>query len=488
VIKHRPISPAGRALVELIQKNRAASLGTYFRSLARASLTASAILGAAACGTTHTGNEDAGRITTDGGAVVDAGKLLDGGDDAGDDAGRPGTDAGRGSDGGQSEAPICEGGEWQAADGINAAATYDYLAVYGGVCGGCEPTSHVLDSDGEACATASDPAACMTELETSATLYYRHLVTTEGDTVERFSMPSELTTFLGAIDTPNEALIVLWQQGYDVVCGETTVRAESDGYEVVTTIMISDCPVMTERRRVHVSRSGVLTVRDSELLPGSGACIGRRPPGLRAAASAPSAGELACFFADVARLETSSITAFEQIARELEAFGAPAELVAQARVARDDEVRHAFTITEVARELGVEPEAPSIEQQALRDLYTFALDNAIEGCVRETFGALVGHHQAEAATDGKLRAIFEDIARDETRHAALSWRIAEWAEPRLSELERARIRQAQRRAIDELRAEMSVPRDAELHERAGLPTPRAALHLVTALEQTIWSA
>lgn len=481
-MRRTPISPAGKELVRIIQRNRAESLGAYFRSLARASITASALFGAA-CGASHGGEDagaDAGRIVADAGSADDAGK--DAGSDGGADAGDPPFDAGAVS----VTRPICEGLEWQAVAGLNPAGSYDYLAAYSGICGGCAPEGYVIDEQGTRCATASDVPACEAEVDMSAMIFARHLVTTDASTVQRYLGASEVAGFLGQIDTAQEALLVLWHQGYDVTCDETTVMEVADGYEVVTTIMVADCPVMVERRRVHVSRDATVTVLESEALPSSGACIGRRPPGLRA--GGPLAGsELACFFADVARLEASSVPAFERIARELEALGAPRDLVDGALAASDDEVRHAYTIAGLARRLGAEPHAPIVDPLPLRGLYELALDNAIEGCVRETFGALVGHHQAQAARDPELRAIFERIAEDETRHAALSWSIAAWAEPELDGAERARLREARERAIVELRAEMSAPRCDELYGWAGFPAPASAARLVDALEQSIWS-
>jgi hypothetical protein len=46
----------------------------------------------------------------------------------------------------------------------------------------------------------------------------------------------------------------------------------------------------------------------------------------------------------MAQLEAASIVAFDRLARELDAHGAPAELVAEARRAKTDEVRHARTL------------------------------------------------------------------------------------------------------------------------------------------------
>ena len=52
-----------------------------------------------------------------------------------------------------------------------------------------------------------------------------------------------------------------------------------------------------------------------------------------------------------------------------------------------------------------------------------ALENATEGCVRETYGALVAHRQANIATDRSIRCMMQTIATDETNHAGLAWDV-----------------------------------------------------------------
>ena len=49
-----------------------------------------------------------------------------------------------------------------------------------------------------------------------------------------------------------------------------------------------------------------------------------------------------------------------------------------------------------------------------------ARENAEEGCVRETFGALLAAHQAAYACDPEVREVMTRIAGDELRHAALA--------------------------------------------------------------------
>jgi hypothetical protein len=193
------------------------------------------------------------------------------------------------------------------------------------------------------------------------------------------------------------------------------------------------------------------------------------------------------FFAGIAHLEAASVPAFEILEAELRALGAPSELVARARRSRDDEVRHAATMTALARRFGATPADVRVEPRPLRTLYEVALDNAVEGCVRESYGALVATHQAMAASDDEVRAAMIEIAEDETNHAALSWQIAAWAAPRLSPIERAAVERARGEAITALRIESRVGPAEEVATVAGMPRAAAAAAMVDTLATELWA-
>jgi hypothetical protein len=163
---------------------------------------------------------------------------------------------------------------------------------------------------------------------------------------------------------------------------------------------------------------------------------GRRPPGLTAKAS--PARDLAEHFARIAFFERASADAFDVLERELRHHGAPARLVRSARRAKRDELDHARR----ARRLGGRPAVHRQETAAPRSLFAIALDNAREGCARETFGALLGFAQAERAEHPGARRFYARVARDETRHASLSWRLHAWLLERLDDRERALVEKA----------------------------------------------
>jgi len=80
-----------------------------------------------------------------------------------------------------------------------------------------------------------------------------------------------------------------------------------------------------------------------------------------------------------------------------------------------------------------------------------------------------------------MRRLFARIAADETRHAALSWMIAQWIEPRLDARARRRVEAARSRATRTLRAKLSASPPRPFDVQVGRPRPREALLLFDAL-------
>ncbi|HSO35786.1 MAG TPA: ferritin-like domain-containing protein, partial [Labilithrix sp.] len=157
--------------------------------------------------------------------------------------------------------------------------------------------------------------------------------------------------------------------------------------------------------------------------------FGRRPEGLEAIGGARGA-PLGVFFANTSYLEAASVDAFLTLHDELAMHGAPPELLAQARRSAGDEVRHARGAALLAERFGALPgawsERPRITRPAARSLEEIARENAIEGCVQETWGALTGLWAADRAQDPEVRRVFQEHAPDEIRHAELAWSVAGW--------------------------------------------------------------
>lgn len=182
-----------------------------------------------------------------------------------------------------------------------------------------------------------------------------------------------------------------------------------------------------------------------------GHCVGGRcPEGLATPAAGSAAGPLGAWLAANAYLEAASIDAFEILATELGAHRAPRGLIRAARAAMADERRHAQSVGYLAASRGAVPPAVSVNRGPVRDVESIARENAVEGCVRETYAALLACRQARAATDPAIRAAMAGIAWDETRHAALAWAVDDWLHPRLTPAGRRRVREARREAIEAL--------------------------------------
>jgi hypothetical protein len=212
--------------------------------------------------------------------------------------------------------------------------------------------------------------------------------------------------------------------------------------------------------------------------------VGRIPAGLAPATMKPAPSPLGDYFASVAHLEAAAVHAFDQLHQELAASGAPAPLLQAARRARRDELRHVRLTARLARRFGGKPAPARVTKTPSRPFAAIALENAVEGCIRETFGALIATFQAQNAKDPEIAEAMHTIARDETRHAALSWAIAHWAAENLSPEARHQIANHCRQAIESLRREPAAP--TELVTRAGLPDGPTQRALVDALEQELW--
>ncbi|MFO0559563.1 MAG: hypothetical protein U0269_16215 [Polyangiales bacterium] len=216
-------------------------------------------------------------------------------------------------------------------------------------------------------------------------------------------------------------------------------------------------------------------------------CIGgRRPEGFEIEPCVESS--VGAYLARQAALESASMPAFEQLAAQLAALAAPHELVERALDAVVDEFSHSVSIKALAAREGAL--APPYAQRAAeqRSLVQLAMDNAVEGCVRETFAALVAVHQSMYADDEEIRRTFVAIAEDETRHAELSRDIHRWAIAQLERDDRARVEHARRAAIIALRDECAeLSQSEEDRRRLGLPPPRVMLSMLDSLDRALWS-
>jgi hypothetical protein len=178
--------------------------------------------------------------------------------------------------------------------------------------------------------------------------------------------------------------------------------------------------------------------------------------------------------------EAASVHAFVALENELARFGAPRTLVRAAACSARDEVRHARVMARLA---GGHACTPRMRASRPRGLEAIARENAVEGCVKETFGALVLAWQAKHVSDRSLRDVFARIASDEMRHAALARAVASFCDGRLDARARRRITAARSRAVDALRHDLATRWRAD--PSVGLPSRPAATALFDAMIATL---
>lgn len=224
-------------------------------------------------------------------------------------------------------------------------------------------------------------------------------------------------------------------------------------------------------------------VVDCSTCPGN---AGRAPYGFRPSFAREARSEIGAYFAALAHLEAASVFAFRTLREDLEAWNAPCELAFAARRAEKDEVRHTRAMGRLARRFGSRHTRPTVEPTPARAFVDIVIENLVEGCVRETFGALVATWQAAHAPDQAIRDAFSAIAKDETDHAALAWAVARWALPKLDAGERARALESYEAAVMELVTQGATETSA-LAVAVGLPNAHERARLVARIARELFA-
>lgn len=220
----------------------------------------------------------------------------------------------------------------------------------------------------------------------------------------------------------------------------------------------------------------------------SGGCAvaGRRPTGLgEHTAEAPS--PLGTYLAEMAHLESAAVYAFGELASELERFGAPRSLIERARIAQGDEMRHTLTMSRHAKAQGATLPELQVSPRSYASIFDLALHNAEEGCVRETYGALVAMHQATCAKNESLRSDLTQIAHEEVAHAEWSHDLDAWLQTQLTEAQCQAVREAKTKAFEALHSEATRSVDANVAREVGLPNQHGMALMLASLQQTVLS-
>lgn len=216
-------------------------------------------------------------------------------------------------------------------------------------------------------------------------------------------------------------------------------------------------------------------------------CDGRRHACLRSSGGGLGEDPLTTWLARVAHDEAGSVHAFDALHSELVDHGAPASLLRRVRRAAADERRHAVAIDRLVRARRGTWRRPRVHPTPTRCLRALAIENAVEGCVRETWAALSAAHQAAHARDPAIRNAMLTIATDERRHAELAWAIDAWVLARLDAADRLAVELARSAAAYSLRRGLAARQlpPAVIND-AGVPHGASALRLVAGLAAALW--
>lgn len=190
----------------------------------------------------------------------------------------------------------------------------------------------------------------------------------------------------------------------------------------------------------------------------------------------------------MAEEEAAAVTAFAWLAEDLEEHGLDEALAARARRASADEIRHFRALSRAARRAGGEPRPHRAGVRASRSLVAVALENAVEGCVREAAGAALLLVQAKQASDARLARAFAKIAEDELAHAALSWDILEACLRALPAGEAGALMAHLDAAIARLDVGLFGKSDEPSRRTLGLPAPAEERALATGLRAALAEA
>jgi len=303
---------------------------------------------------------------------------------------------------------------------------------------------------------------------------------------KRWMSADEVLKAASPIDTPAKAVLAVWLTskydlgwfdgkreygslegahvqeiagGFEVLAGASSEQSSCGGPEGKQT-------VTNYKLTLFVDAAGTVTEREKKVsnkYDVADPChpMGRRPSGF---VDVASGGSVRGHLVRAMHHEAESVRAFTRIARELEAHGAPEELVTAAKKAAADERRHADLCGKLTSE---KPEIAH-DDLPIRSLLELAIDNAREGCVGETYSALANVVQARDAATPELRAHFAAIAPDEIDHAALAYAIAEWIADRLNDEERGEVRDAIENAVGDLARTCRFP-STEAVRSLGVP-------------------
>jgi len=306
----------------------------------------------------------------------------------------------------------------------------------------------------------------------------------EGEILGSARNENELVRLLGPLDTPTEVEVLATLRGFECI----SIDPAPAGHTAALWVMVDSCPTTMQEILFEVTPEGEMTEIQRGTRDERGVCIGRKPEGLVAShVRCTRDGAIGAHLARAAELEAASVVSFLVLKGELDAHGAPEGLKARVVAAARDEIRHARLVTALARRFGARPAARRVRVSNVRPLEAMARENAVEGCVTETWGALIGLHQANAARSRVVRRVYAGLAGDELRHAALSWDLHAWLGSRLSPAARKSVRSSAEARVLELESGLDSGVTPDLRRELGLPGPARRRKLFASLRRELWS-
>jgi hypothetical protein len=386
------------------------------------------------------------------------------------------------------EESLCINGEVNYVSGVNPVQPVDYVAMRQGGWDTSTPATVVQESGacvGSACTELlNPPSEPGVQLGFDGSTY--HVASSTGDNVRLYMSVAEVQTFLGTIDTSSEAALLAFLSGYDLDCSRNNLTVREDGFEIYAETG-NTCGGDVSGHRLLVQPDGTIVEEETAVVEegDEGCAIGRIPAGLLSRGarheSCESEPSIGVYFAEIAHLEAAAVVAFEDLARELAHHKAPQALVERAWAAAREETRHALLTGALARRYGAERVVPQVARTQRRSLFAMALDNAVEGLTRETFGALLGHVQAQTAADPAIRKVMSLIAHDETGHAEFSLELNDWLMSNLNVEQQREVLLVREQAKNAFRlnAHQELPEDVRL--AVGMPTAAQSRQLFEAL-------
>ena len=272
--------------------------------------------------------------------------------------------------------------------------------------------------------------------------------------------------------------------------GGTTSAEEGWSFELCVEICVALAdafgPFVLTCEQTAVDPEGNVEIKCVEILQ---QCDGRSHACITSRGAIIDEDPVAAHLARAAHDEAASVHAFAALHAELLAFGAPAELLARIQTAAADEVRHAAAVAALASNHGAVCRRPTLTDIPARTLHAIAVENAVEGCVRETWAALLAAHQATYAADPQIRQVMQTIAADEARHAELAWAIDAWLRTVLDETTWAEVEAARTAAATSMITGVATTSPApSLVTTAGLPDRPRATRLIHGLAAALWPA